>query len=123
MSAQLSVDPVDGLVTTLNEEAILDDDGPEEKVGLCPRPFRLAATFEYAVADSVEGARPVEVRPTRNVDCVAGVEVVVVRNPLGVCRDSAHRRTSGCRHGGRSAIRRRRAPERRGDDHADYGQR
>jgi hypothetical protein len=32
--ARLAVHPVDGLVATLNEEAILEDDGPEEKVGL-----------------------------------------------------------------------------------------
>jgi hypothetical protein len=57
--ALLSGDRVDGLVATLHEEGFLADDDPQEKVGLCTRPFRTTATFEHAVADSadpVEGA-------------------------------------------------------------------
>ena len=53
MFARLSVDPVDGLVAALNEEAILEGDDPEEKVRLCTRPFRTTAAFEYAVAECV----------------------------------------------------------------------
>ena len=48
MSARLSVHSVDGLVATLNEETILEDDDPEEEVGLCTCPFRRTATFEHA---------------------------------------------------------------------------
>jgi hypothetical protein len=40
-------------VATLNEEAILEDDDPEEKVGLCTRPFRTTAAFEYAASQCV----------------------------------------------------------------------
>jgi hypothetical protein len=35
----------------LHEEAILEDDDPEERVGLWTCPFRGTATFELAVAD------------------------------------------------------------------------
>jgi hypothetical protein len=42
-------------MATLNEEAILEDDDPEEKVRLCTRPFRTTATFEHAVSECVAG--------------------------------------------------------------------
>src|SRR5262245_52679747 len=58
MSAQLSVDPVNGLVATLNEEAVLKNDGSEEEVGLCTRPFRTTATFEDATSDRVAHCWP-----------------------------------------------------------------